>query len=106
MKMTWLHMQFVLIFVTGPSQSESGTDSLALTVKLVILKPLKDSTSSVLHNLLPQNCTNVITGGNEPKESMGDRPNPPLCDNSSLNFYCLHFGLAPPPKRKVTGQNL
>ena len=32
---------------------------------------------------------------------MGDRPNPPLCDNSSLNFYCLHFGLAPPPKRKI-----
>ena len=97
-------MQFVLIFVTVPSQS--GTHTLALTVKPVILKPLKDSTSSVLHNLLPQNCTNVITGGNEPKESMGDRPNPPLCDNSSLNFYCLHFGLAPPPKRKVTGQNL
>ena len=61
--MTWLHMQFVLIFITSPSQAESGTHSLALTVKPVILKPLKDSTSSVLHNFLPQNCTNVITGG-------------------------------------------
>jgi hypothetical protein len=60
-KSTWLHMQFVLIFVTVPSQS--GTHLLALTVKPVILKPLKESTSSILHNLLPQNCTNVITGG-------------------------------------------
>ena len=58
MKTTWLHIQFVLIFFTGLSQVES-----ALTVKFVILKPLKDSTSSVLHNFLPQNCTNVITGG-------------------------------------------
>ena len=40
MKMTWLHRHFVLIFVTGPSQAESGTHSLALTVKTVILKPL------------------------------------------------------------------
>jgi hypothetical protein len=24
MKMTWLHMEFVLIFITGPSQGELG----------------------------------------------------------------------------------
>ena len=38
-------------FYYKSSQAASGTHSLALTVKPVILKPLKDSTSSVLHNL-------------------------------------------------------
>ena len=35
MKMTWLHMQFVLIFVTGPSQAKSGTTAIPAVTSLL-----------------------------------------------------------------------
>ena len=46
MKMTWLHMQFVLIFLTADSRAESGrtaAERLLTLVSLVVLITLVES---------------------------------------------------------------
>jgi hypothetical protein len=37
MKMTWLHMEFVLIFITGPSQGKLGRTAAERLLTLALL---------------------------------------------------------------------
>jgi len=39
MKMTWLHMEFVLIFITGPSQGKLGRTAAERLLALALLPP-------------------------------------------------------------------
>ena len=93
----------VLIFVGGPSKAKSGTHLLALNVKPVILKPLKDSTSSFLHNLLPQNCTNVITGGQWTKRVHGWSTKSSIVWQFFSEFLLPTFWFGTPTKKKSNG---
>ena len=54
MKMTWLHMEFVLIFITSPSQGKLGRTAAERLLTLALLPPqLKTKT---IHLFLFYDC--------------------------------------------------
>ena len=64
MKMTWLHMEFVLIFITGPSRAKSGRTARQKLLTLASLAPRimpsVPKSSVRFYPLLFPLCTNTL----------------------------------------------
>ena len=60
MKMKWLHMEFVLIFITGPSQGKLGTEAAERLLTLALLLWPHCAQPNSKHAFTSQECRNAL----------------------------------------------